>query len=250
MLLGLVSVLAAVGIPSKSHPNGSACTSCHLGDAAANPSTARRLLNAQEQLCVKCHQAAVKISHPSGFVPGRALPAEYPLDWKGELTCSTCHEIHGSGRGLMRGTKRGRDFCLACHEPSFFTRMKDSGTSLMASGHVQLSKGTAAVDPHSVQCLGCHTAGGYAGGGTVSISSNGVVRHGSGSAVHPIGRVYRDVVRGNPSYQPETSLAQKNIMLSDGKVSCVSCHEVYKKEHGKLVMTMDKSALCFACHAL
>jgi predicted CXXCH cytochrome family protein len=219
-----------------------------LGDVNVDTTQATKLLASQEQLCVKCHQAAVKVSHPSGFVPRRTLPVEFPLDWKGDMTCSTCHITHGTAPGLLRGDKRGKAFCLSCHEPVFFSGMKDSGTSVVSSGHMARGRASFDIDAHSLQCLGCHTSGSYAGGGVVSVGSNGVLRHGSGASAHPIGMLYSRVSR-NADYQPESVLAQKNIVLSEGKVSCVSCHEVYKKEHGKLIITMDRSALCFACHA-
>jgi predicted CXXCH cytochrome family protein len=247
LLLSLAaSVLFAVATRAP-HLSVSECATCHLGGTEVNAAQAKKLVAAQEQLCVKCHQSAVKMSHPSGFAPQRALPAEYPLDWKGDLTCSTCHESHGSTAGLLRGTKRGKSFCLDCHEASFFSQMKDAGTSVVSSGHMPLRPATIDVDAHSLHCLGCHTTGSYAGGGTVNVGKNGIVRHASGAAAHPIGRVYRDVSR-NGDYHPESQLAQKKILLSDGKISCISCHEVYKKEHGKLVITMDRSALCFGCH--
>lgn len=248
LLLGVVATALIAVVTPSAHPTKSECSSCHLGDVNVNPAQATKLVGSQEQLCVKCHQAAVKVSHPSGFAPRRPMPADFPLDWKGDMTCSTCHVTHGAAPGLLRGDKRGKGFCLSCHDPAFFNGMKDSGTSVVTSGHMPVGRASMDIDAHSLQCLGCHTSGSYAGGGVVSLGGNGVVRHASGAAAHPIGRLYSAVSR-NADYQPEAVLAQKKILLSDGKVSCVSCHEVYKKEHGKLILTMDRSALCFACHA-
>lgn len=250
MLLCMAATQLAALAGRNAHPSGTDCGACHLAGSEVDPEHASKLVASQELLCVRCHQGAVKVSHPSGFAPNRALPAEYPLDWKGDLTCSTCHATQGEGHGLLRGNKRGKDFCLACHDQTFFSSMKDSGTSLVISGHLYTGRGRGSIDidAHSLHCLGCHTSGSYAGGGTVSVGLNGVLRHSSGSAPHPIGRSYREANRDG-DFHPEHQLAQKNIMLSDGKVSCVSCHEAYKKEHGKLVMTLDRSALCLSCHA-
>lgn len=247
----LVSLTASVIVavtPRDPHPAASACTTCHLSAASPEQGKAVSLVAAQELLCAKCHAAAVKLSHPSGFTPQRTLPAEFPLDWKGDLTCSTCHATHGKTAGLLRGSKRGKEFCLSCHESTFFSRMKDAGTSLVQSGHIQQRRSGIDVDAHSLHCLGCHTSGSYAGGGTVSLGTSGVIRHASGAVAHPIGRTYPDAGR-RADYHPQAQLAQKNVLLSDGKLSCISCHEVYKKEHGRLVMTMERSALCLACHA-
>lgn len=239
---------AAIG-SRPSHPSGTGCGNCHIVGSDGELAQASKLVASQEQLCVKCHERAVQLSHPSGFVPRRSLPAEFPLDWKGDLTCSTCHLTHSGEPGLLRGKKRGREFCLSCHEPAFFRNMKDAGSSLVISGHLDVGRGrgTIDIDPHSLHCLGCH-AGGHSGGGSVSVSRGGILRHASGSAPHPIGRSYRDAsLRGG--FHPEHQLAQKKIILSNGKISCVSCHEAYKKDHGKLVVSLNRSALCLSCHA-
>ncbi len=239
---------AAVGVRSA-HPSGTSCGACHIAGAEVEQVQASKLVASQESLCVKCHQRAVEVSHPSGFAPRRLLPAEFPLDWKGELTCSTCHLTHGFEPGLLRGKKHAKEFCLACHDQAFFRGMKDAGTSLVISGHLDIGRGrgTVDIDAHSLHCLGCH-AGSHSGGGSVSVGRNGVLRHSSGSAPHPIGRSYRDASRRG-GFHPEHQLAQKKILLSEGKISCVSCHEGYKKEHGKLVASLDRSALCLSCHA-
>jgi predicted CXXCH cytochrome family protein len=249
LVLCLAGLLHAAAGNRPAHPSGTSCGACHIGGADVDAAQASKLVAAQELLCVKCHERAVQVSHPSGFAPRRSLPAEFPLDWKGDLTCSTCHVTHGWEPGLLRGKKRAKDFCIACHDPSFFRNMKDSGTSLVISGHLDIGRGqgTIDIDAHSLHCLGCH-AGSHSGGGSVSIGRNGILRHASGSAPHPIGRSYRDAsARGG--FHPEHQLAQKKILLSNGKVSCVSCHEAYKKDHGKLVVSLDRSALCLSCHA-
>jgi predicted CXXCH cytochrome family protein len=231
------------------HPNGSDCGACHLTGRIIDQTQASKLVASQEMLCVRCHEHTVQVSHPSGFVPGRSLPAEYPLDWKGDMTCSTCHFPHGAEPGLLRGKKRAKEFCLACHDPMFFSKMKDAGTSLVISGHLDVSHGrsTIDIDTHSLHCLGCHS-GSHAGGVSVSVGQNGVLPHSGSSAPHPIGRSYRDASRRG-GFRPEDQLEQKHIILSDGKISCVSCHEAYKKDHGKLIAGLERSALCLSCHA-
>lgn len=247
VLLCAAASLYAAGGGRNAHPSGSDCGACHVLGRDVDREQASKLLASQEMLCIRCHERAVEVSHPSGFAPRRTLPAEYPLDWKGDLTCSTCHVTHGREPGLMRGKKRAKEFCLACHDRAFFRNMKDAGTSLVISGHLDIGRGTIDIDRHSLHCLGCH-AGSHSGGGAVSVGRNGILRHSSGSAPHPIGRSYRDASRKG-GFHPEHQLAQKNIILSDGKISCVSCHEAYKKDHGRLVATLDRSALCLSCHA-
>ena len=83
---------------------------------------AGQLKASQERLCGVCHAAALKVIHPSGVPVSRELPGQFPLDWKGDLTCSTCHEVHGDEPGLMRVNERGIGFCTQCHTEDFFTK--------------------------------------------------------------------------------------------------------------------------------
>ena len=181
------------------------------------------MLSTQEVLCAGCHPKSVRISHPSGIVPKFKLPAEYPPDWKGDMTCSTCHRVHGTAPGLLRSAGRGRALCLACHDTAFFTKMKDQGTSLELSGHLSAGLELSSafeLDPYSLQCMGCH--GTYDNPKAARVDRNGILRHNSGSANHPIGRSYAAAVRYG-GYRPE-NLLSRAVWLPDGKVGCVSCH--------------------------
>ncbi|MBE0624293.1 MAG: cytochrome c3 family protein [Burkholderiales bacterium] len=231
----------------SAHPSMSDCGACHLAGQDVDQADAAKLSASQEMLCASCHERTLEIGHPSGFTPARQLPAEYPLDWKGNMTCSTCHAPHGRTSGLLRGTRRGREFCQACHDPAFFARMKDAGTSIVASGHLDIGTGTIDIDRHSLYCLGCHS-GAFSGYAAVSVGRAGVLRHSGGIAPHPIGRSYGNASR-NGSFRPQNQLAQRNIKLSDGRISCISCHQAYGREHGRLIATTDRSALCLSCHA-
>ena len=149
------------------HPVDVACEQCHLS-ATFEDGEARKLVASEERLCGACHQAALEVSHPSGFRPRRELPAELPVDWKGDLTCSTCHAVHSEREGRRRVAENGKSFCLKCHQPDFFASMRDGGVSLLHSGHLDAddSFDRSRLDPYSVQCMGCHDreAGGDAPG--------------------------------------------------------------------------------------
>lgn len=262
-VLGFGARLYAQISPPGLHPLNELCGSCHLAGDSTTADNAKMLVASQEQLCGRCHANALQMSHPSGFTPqpGRIFPAVYPLDWKGDLTCSTCHEVHSDLPGKLRGTAIGRGMCLACHDQSFFDNMRDGGISLLQSGHLlgtPNSQNWQNMDPYSLQCLECHVER-----GDVSIDPNQIVRHGEQN--HPIGRNYAAAVsrgRGGASrsrsgvvtvtrdsYKPEFLLSKK-ILLPNGMVSCVSCHEVYTQNHGKNVIPNRGSALCFECHNL
>jgi hypothetical protein len=64
-----------------------------------------------------------------------------------------------------------------------------------------------------------------------------------GGSNHPIGADYSrfSTLRG---YNPASSLA-RDILLPEGRVSCLSCHEAYSRQHGKVVQA---GTLCTQCH--
>ncbi len=251
LVLGLAAagaLYAIAGAGAGGHLDQSDCAQCHLAGMNVTAQQANILVASQEALCGKCHPAAIQVSHPTGFQPKTAPPARYPLDWKGDLTCSTCHEVHGSGHGLMRAGLAGKPLCLACHQPDFFSTMRDGGASL-TSGHLAKSvHGNApALDAYSRKCMECHGASATPRLAT-SIDRNGVVRHAGQSVNHPIGMSYQKAVAFG-GYRAR-SVVERKLLLPDGKVSCVSCHAGFQKEHGKLLVAMNQSKLCFECHAL
>ena len=166
------------------HPVAMSCESCHLAGKAVTPEQAHLLLASQEKLCGTCHQTTKQVSHPSGFTPRSKLHDDYPLDWKGDLTCSTCHEVHGKTPGLMRGNRRGRELCLSCHESQFFVRMRDQGASMMETGHLDArSSGSGeTLDVYSQKCMECH--GEKGDDKAPMVVRNMVIRHGKHEDVY------------------------------------------------------------------
>ena len=228
------SAQTMAGVSRTSHAT-MACTQCHVnGEGASRVNLARP----QTELCSSCHQSAARFSHPNIFRPIRPLAAGYPLDPRGEFACSPCHDVHSASSGLVREGKRGRELCQACHTENFFSTMKDQGRSLFASGHLAIGNDIRAsgFDGYSANCLTCHTEHGNGPRLGARASGNN----------HPIGAVYGEAQRrGN--YRTVAELPRE-IALPDGKVGCVSCHSGYSREHGALVVTTDRSRLCFSCH--
>ena len=227
------------------HPNLS-CQSCHLAGQGVTKKNAHQLTASQEVLCSQCHRNALELSHPSGFAPKQQTPVDYPLDWKGDMTCSTCHDIHQNSQGLLRGQHSGKEFCQRCHKPAFFSQMADKGISVQQLGHLSASVKQIAreLDEYSIQCLNCHLHSGDAP--EVNIDAQGILRHSSGSVNHPVGVDYKKAsLKG--TYRAISSL-NIGIKLPQGRVSCVSCHVGYSKKHGALVVPKERSALCLECH--
>jgi predicted CXXCH cytochrome family protein len=55
----------------------------------------------------------------------------------------------------------------------------------------------------------------------------------------------------NVYYRPNrdfNNLSDRRIVLVDGKVTCVSCHNPYKSTSAKLAKDNTSSRLCLTCH--
>lgn len=250
LLLALVSILSLHALESGLQFDDAGCDSCHIAGTKVTSANASMLHSSLEQLCQQCHKGAVEMSHPSGLRPSMSVPEVFPLDWKGDLTCSSCHMIHGSVHGQLRVNVRGEAFCTQCHEISFFERMADGGGSLMVSAHIDANTAPSGQlsDTYSIQCMSCHGDKAEATGGLVSIDSTNVVRHSSGSMNHPVGVDYAKASAFG-GYRPVSQLAPE-IILPGGQISCISCHETYSDQHGSMVLSQQGSNLCFQCHDL
>ena len=227
---------------SSGHLLSSQCDSCHLARGEITALNAGSLLDSQEILCADCHEREMRVSHPSGVPGNSGIPEQFPLDWKGDLTCSSCHDIHSSRAGLPRTRVTGKSYCLMCHQESFFAAMTDGGISLVTSTHVASTD--PGIDDYSINCIDCHSESGSLGG-QVAVAGS-LVRHSSGSGNHPIAVSY-DQASSYGGYR-QVSLIDDKVMLPDGLVSCVSCHEGYSQVHGRLVL--PRGDLCFECHDL
>lgn len=244
--LCVLSYWALAGVAAAEwHRGNLPCGSCHLADEV-NPENAGRLVADEASLCRDCHRNAVRASHPVGVRPANEPPAGLPLDSQGEISCSTCHQVHGEGEGKLRLGLDRQQLCQSCHQPGFFAAMKDGGTSVMAFGH--LDAGTpfsGDIDNFSIRCMACHENSADAAPPRTAVAGG---TSGSAKSNHPIGQRYDDSLGfggyRHPNRLPET------IMLPDGRLSCLSCHVGYSRSHGALVMENRAENLCTACHAL
>lgn len=108
--------------------------------------------------------------------------------------------------------------------------------------------------PTSLICLGCHD--GTMAGSTIGTSHALLAGAREGFDL-PAGLVWRDHPIGiaypsdRENFRPMgTVLAQGNIVLPDGRLECISCHDPHNRTgiDGMLVMPNRKSALCLSCH--
>lgn len=103
------------------------------------------------------------------------------------------------------------------------------------------------VDPLSLDCLGCHD-GSRASNVTINLKNDPYKRLRSDAEMdHPIGMDYSAYVARNNGYKP--IFGKSRLVLVDGKVGCLTCHDPTNQERGHLAMSDRNSALCLTCHS-
>lgn len=204
-------------------------------------------------LCNYCHGKRNVLSHIVSVKPPMQIPEEFHLDSNGEMTCTTCHNIHmnntdpvtGERTFLLRVDLRGREFCDTCHvntmgvveagKPSTHADILETAHFGFYTGGVQF------IDRVSLDCMGCHEG---------IIASNAPVAIKAGHSIggmHRIGINYMKAFRKNKELRSPRSLSP-DIKLFEGKVGCTSCHNPFNLTRHKLSMSNEESKLCFECH--
>jgi predicted CXXCH cytochrome family protein len=238
------------------HDFGSQCLDCHISkpSSESDPVTFSKNINL---MCASCHKSEQELSHPVGMKPSMKVPQSMPLDWKGELTCLTCHTVHKQGFGgfHLRTTATGEGFCVMCHGDMDEELHKVSvGSAHIGETSTQSSVGWEdpyeGLDKLSIKCLACHDAVTANDSLVENLSIRREIFHNSNSigVSHPIGVSYFETRRKyRGAYRPVEKLP-KEIKLFDGIVGCATCHNPYSKRHDELVMSNEGSALCLGCH--
>jgi predicted CXXCH cytochrome family protein len=200
-------------------------------------------------------------NHPVGIRPsaGIRIPAGWPLDTDGSLTCMTCHSHPPAGkdaaaslRGKGSSPQDPKAFCASCHQDS------DSGTSVhwqaMPFAHVsaQHNRDDSARLSHVLgtqSCLSCHDGVSAGDASHNSIQSMGDFSERSRN--HPVQVRYprAGTSKTDVPLRP-VSAVPESVSLAGGVVSCVSCHNLYSREPQRLSVPIEGSQLCFACHDL
>jgi len=203
-------------------------------------------------------------NHPVGMIPSAAVtvPSDWPLDSTGAMTCLTCHAEIPAGvgqsgpklRDFEFATTQPIEFCARCHgQPD-----SRSGSSVhwLAVGVAHVSTELASVarsgrvlDANTRQCLSCHD------GATASQSKNATPWNRARGDTrdtgrnHPVGVTYDDISRSKDlSPLRPAGLLPQEVVLPEGKVACISCHDLYAHERYRLTITIQGSELCLTCH--
>jgi DmsE family decaheme c-type cytochrome len=129
------------------------CTACH--SAHASKSEASLLKVSQPQLCYSCH---------TDVKPAFAQPFHHKVD-EGLMTCSDCHDSHGTFQGRMLKTTADQNaICTKCHAetagPFVFEHpvIKAEGCTTCHSPHGSPNARLLNVSNANTLCLQCHSS--------------------------------------------------------------------------------------------
>jgi predicted CXXCH cytochrome family protein len=206
------------------------------------------------------------INHPIGIVPSEniTIPAGWPLDSDGTMTCLTCHSalpVPGTDQPPLRDTELGQaqpeQFCVKCHA----TDGKPTASSMhwiaMGKSHIRSDNGLAgqsagSLDAQSRQCLSCHDGVSASESRYSTKFDRGPGSVGDPRRDHPIGVAMPTGAnrKAASAFQSAKTIADNGIDLPDGTVGCTSCHDLYSTQSKRLVMPVENSALCYGCHEL
>lgn len=241
---------------SSYHDFEGKCLDCHL-TVPVPGETPRIFTRDVTNMCKSCHKGVQELSHPVDMNPSMQVPSNFPLDWKGHITCATCHPIHkdGFGNSHLRIKAVGEGFCSMCHSDLAGKLHNVAlGTAHVSSaknlGRFMPAETERVLDELSLRCMQCHDA-------TFSTDSlverpadfAGLFHNSSSLGVsHPIGVSYLEAKRQYHGAYRNVEDLPKEIKLFGGQVGCGSCHNPYSKQHNELVMSNERSALCLACH--
>ena len=109
--------------------------------------------------------------------------------------------------------------------------------------------GSSLLDSESLYCMACHDGVNAPESANTTAWNRGPGARGDRHRNHPVGVEYRaqPLHRSSVRLRP-TSLLPATIRLPNGQVSCVSCHDLYAADPGRLTVPIEESALCFSCH--
>jgi predicted CXXCH cytochrome family protein len=150
-------------------------------------------------------------------------PEKMPEGWQsgpgGAMLCITCHNCTS---GICTLREESARLCLSCHDCT------KGMACVLGIAHLGNSLGNTT---RFQGCLSCHD--GFIG--------KNAVAPGLTPGDHKV-NVYYIKKKGYKS-RPD-----RRIILSDGRVTCLSCHDPYKSEQKRLVMSNEGGRLCLSCH--
>lgn len=164
--------------------------------------------------CLRCHPRALP-SHP--LYAAAKTPPGWPTGPGGKMICRTCHDCSGANCVLRKPVPA---LCKTCHDCT------QGMACVINSAHIGNSRD---IEADIKNCTSCHN--GLKGALKLRAED------------HPVNVYYMEVTNGR-----FRKITDTRVVLINGRVTCLSCHDPYNDERARLVMSNRGSALCLVCH--
>jgi predicted CXXCH cytochrome family protein len=178
--------------------------------------------------CLYCHKMAFP-SHTPGQAqrqeqadpnapPGGGLkpvPPDWPVGKNGKLICLTCHDCR-SGSCILR--QSSEEICKSCHDCT------QGMACLIKVAHMGNQRD---ILVRLEDCMKCHN-------GTRTKKT-------TGPNSHPVDILYI------PKNQKYKEITEREVVLVDGKITCLSCHDPYKSDKTRYSQENELKT-CRMCH--
>ena len=161
--------------------------------------------------CLSCHPRALP-THRRDVTTN--VPPGWPVGPDGRLVCLTCHDCSS---GVCKLRKKKPELCKSCHDCT------QGMACMIQSAHLGNSRD---IETQMNDCLACHD------GNQAKLA---------GADGHPINVLYLEKTGFN-------HLRDRRIVIVNGKVTCISCHNPYRNTNERLVKSNQNSSLCLTCH--
>jgi predicted CXXCH cytochrome family protein len=187
-------------------------------------------------------------------LPEGVVCADTLAVWDGTMQCEFSQQLQKSPYRedfIARVATTVTNYWASNNDPTTASDAPDdSGFSIFIFGTAKTTnQQEGSIDSLSKDCLGCHD-GLRASDVTVDYrsrpASSSTGMHVS-SKDHPIGMDYASYAALGNGYKPASMLNSK-MLLVNGKVGCLTCHNPLNPEKSHLVMSDYRSALCLTCH--
>ena len=135
-------------------------------------------------------------------------------------------------------------FCSNCHSNSIPLEKKHYAISGIAHpiSTEPVVGNQGPIDHITMICLKCHSFGNIGPSADITIGDTQEIGHS-----HSVGVDFKDraiIDRELRSY----AYVSKAVVLREGKVGCLSCHNIYSKIPPMLALNNAGSSLCLTCH--
>lgn len=184
-------------------------------DNVMNASVMREVNHSVYKSEEKCSQCHPRLFPSHVLAKPLRMSAYLNLDVEGKMGCITCHKCSSNKCELRRNKT---ELCMICHD------CEQGMSCILGVAHLGNSHNNIDIDART--CLACH---------------DGVI----GPAKNAKGLMINKHYRIKDGFR---DISNTGIMIVNGIITCVSCHNPYKSKGKRLVISYEGNRLCVTCH--